>query len=122
MQAILLFYQEKKLHNVKHSTFLTLFPPIEVMEKVMFELIIIGFITLTLSLLSGIPFVVIKPDSILLQKIFFSVVAWSTFAYLIVQRYSAGVRGKRAVTITLSGIIFLLLSYLGIKFFFEFIQ
>ena len=119
IQAILLRYQEKKLKYVKESYFITMLPPIEKMEEVMFELIILGFILLTLSLLSGAPFVLSGTDQGLIQKILFSVIAWITYSFLIYKRFSSGVRGKRATNLTLSGMAFLFIAYLGTKLFFE---
>ena len=96
IQAILLRYQEKKLKDIADSLFLTILPPIEKMEKVMFDLIIFGFILLTLSLLSGVPFVSMNKHPGLLEKILFSIVAWITYAYLIYSRFSKGVRGRKS--------------------------
>jgi ABC-type uncharacterized transport system permease subunit len=119
IQAILLRYQEKKLKYVKESYFITMLPPIEKMEEVMFELIILGFILLTLSLLSGAPFVLSGTDQGLIQKILFSIIAWITYSFLIYKRFLFGVRGKKATNLTLSGMAFLFIAYLGTKLFFE---
>ena len=119
IQAILLRYQENKLKHVKNSPFLTILPPIEKMEKVMFELIIFGFILLTLSLISGAPFVIMEKYVGLTEKILFSVIAWITYSYLIFSRFSKGYRGKKATSLTLGGMVFLFISYLGTKLFFE---
>ena len=119
IQAILLRYQENKLKRVRDSLFLAILPPIEKMEKVMFELIVFGFILLTLSLISGAPFVITGKYIGLTEKILFSVIAWVTYSYLIYSRFSRGVRGKKATNLTLSGMIFLFISYLGTKLFFE---
>ena len=118
-QAILLNYQEKKLKKINNSIFLTILPSIEKMEKVMFELIIFGFILLTLSLISGAPFISIAGDSGLHEKIIFSIIAWITYSYLIYCRFSSGVRGKKANNLALSGMIFLFIAYLGTKIFFK---
>jgi ABC-type uncharacterized transport system permease subunit len=119
IQAILLRYQEKKLKDVAGSLFLTILPSIEKMEKVMFDLIIFGFILLTLSLLSGVPFISMNEHPGLLEKILFSIIAWMTYSYLIYSRFSKGVRGRKATSFTLSGMSFLLIAYLGTKLFFE---
>ena len=119
IQAILLRYQEKRLKDVSGSLFITILPSIEKMEKVMFDLIIFGFILLTLSLLSGAPFVTMNKHPGLLEKILFSIIAWMTYSYLIYSRFSKGVRGKKATNLTLSGMSFLLIAYLGTKLFFE---
>ena len=119
IQAILLRYQEDKLKYVQNSLFLTILPSIEKMEKVMFELIVFGFILLTLSLISGAPFVFMGEYTGLTEKIIFSIIAWVTYSYLIFSRISRGFRGKKATNLTLSGMAFLFISYLGTKLFFE---
>ena len=119
IQAILLRYQESKLKHIQNSLFLGILPPIEKMEKVMFELIVFGFILLTLSLVSGAPFVLTGEYAGLTEKILFSIIAWITYSYLIFTRFSKGFRGKKATSLTLSGMVFLFISYLGTKLFFE---
>ena len=119
IQAILLRHQENKLKYINKSLFLTILPPIEKMEKVMFELIIFGFILLTLSLLSGAPFIAINKHPGLLEKILFSIIAWVTYSYLLYSHFSIGVRGKKATNLTLGGMMFLFIAYLGTKLFFE---
>ena len=83
------------------------------------DLIVIGFILLTVSLLSGAPFILGDNNFFLMQKIIFSLIAWITFAYLLFKRFSSGVRGKKAAHLTLSGITFLFIAYLGTRLFFE---
>jgi len=119
IQAILLRYQESKLRHVQNSLFMTILPSIEKMERVMFELIVFGFILLTLSLISGAPFVFVGEYTGMSEKILFSVIAWVTYSYLIFSRFSKGFRGKKATSLTLSGMAFLFISYLGTKLFFE---
>jgi len=119
IEAALLLSQEKKLRHVKSSSLEISFPPIEVMEKIMFDLIVIGFILLTISVLSGIPFILSENSYLLIQKITFSIIAWVTFAYLLTKRSSIGIRGEKAARLTLSGITFLVIAYLGTKLLFE---
>ena len=118
IQAILLKHQEYKLKNIQNSSLNNVLPSIEKMEKVMFELIILGFILLTLSLLSGSPFVILDGNQNLLQKITFSIIAWVTYSYLLFKKFSSGVRGRQATNLALGGMIFLFIAYLGTKIFF----
>lgn len=118
IQAILLRYQEKKLKDVQESSFIVFLPPIEKMEKLMFELVAIGFIFLTLSLISGAPYVLVDNFNSI-EKIMFSLIAWLTFSYLLYRRLSTGITGKKATQLTFGGILFLFVAYLGTKLFFE---
>ena len=120
IQALLLKFQEQKLKDLDNSSLSNLLPSMDVMEKIMFDLIVIGFVLLTVSLLTGAPFVSSEADKMLLQKITFSVVAWLTYFYLIYQRFSSNVIGKKANNLAISGIVFLFFAYLGTKVLFEF--
>ena len=115
LQAILLKYQGYKLRNVKTSVINDILPSIEKMERGMFELIVFGFILLTLSLITGTPFVVIDQDYSILEKISFSLIAWIVYFYLIFQHFSSKVTGSRATNLALGGMIFLFIAYLGTK-------
>jgi len=115
MQALILKYQISSVKNIHNSTILNSFPPIEEMGGIMYKLIIIGFILLTLSLLSGLPYTSSKSDMDIEQKILFSIIAWITFLYLIVKKSYYGIKDIADANMTIGGLIFLLLSYLGTK-------
>ena len=115
LQAILLKYQGHKLRNIKNSVISDILPSIENMERGMFELIVFGFILLTLSLITGAPFVVINQDYYILEKISFSLIAWIVYFYLIFQHFSSKVTGNKATNLALGGMVFLFIAYLGTK-------
>ena len=120
IQALLLKFQEQKLKDLDNSSLSNLMPSMDIMENIMFDLIVIGFVLLTISLLTGAPFVSQDADKILLQKITFSVIAWLAYFYLIYQRFSSNVIGKKANNLAISGMIFLFFAYLGTKVLFKF--
>ena len=115
MQALILRYQIKSVKNIHNSPLLNAFPSIEEMGGIMHRLIISGFIILTLSLLSGVPYLSNNLDIETEQKIIFSVIAWLTFMYLIFKKSYYGIKDIAAANMTIGGLIFLLLSYLGTK-------
>lgn len=115
LQAILLKYQGHKLRNIKNSVINDILPSIENMERGMFELIVFGFILLTLSLVTGAPFVVIDQEYYILEKISFSLIAWVVYFYLIFQHFSSKVTGNKATNLALGGMVFLFIAYLGTK-------
>ena len=49
------------------------------------------------------------------EKILFSIIAWITFLYLIVKKSYYGIKDIAAANMTIGGLIFLLLAYLGTK-------
>ena len=116
MQAFILRYQINNIKNIHHSSLLNSFPSIEEMGQIMYNLIFIGFILLTLSLLSGVPYISGSLGYEIEQKIIFSLVAWFTFLYLILKKSHYGMNDIAAANMTIGGLIFLLLAYLGTKF------
>jgi len=116
MQAFILRYQINNIKNINHSSLLNSFPSIEEMGRIMYNLIFIGFILLTLSLLSGVPYISSNLGYEIEQKIIFSLVAWFTFLYLILKKSNYGINDIAAANMTIGGLIFLLLAYLGTKF------
>lgn len=121
LQAILLYIQDAQLHNKHPGGFVRALPPLETMERLMFRLIAIGFIVLSVSLISGVFFVENLLAQHLVHKFVLSISAWVLFAVLLWGRYQFGWRGRIAIRWTLSGFLLLLLAYFGSKFVIELI-
>ena len=115
MQAFILRYQINSVKNIHNTSILNSFPSIEEMGNIMYRLIIVGFALLTLSLLSGIPYISGSVDIDIEQKILFSMIAWMTFLYLMLKKYYYGIKDIAAANMAIGGLIFLLLAYLGTK-------
>ncbi|MDX1459546.1 MAG: cytochrome c biogenesis protein CcsA [Xanthomonadales bacterium] len=90
-------------------------PPLEVLERLLFPLIIAGFALLSVSLGSGWLYVDDLFGQHLAHKTILSMLAWVVFAVLIWGRWRRGWRGRIAVRMTLAGMALLLLSYFGSK-------
>lgn len=120
-QAILLLVQTHYLKTKKPGGFIRSLPALQSMETLLFQMIKVGFILLTLALLSGFVFL----DNIfaqhLVHKTVLSMIAWLLFAILLWGRWHFGWRGKKAIHFTLGGFIFLMLAYLGSKLVLEII-
>ncbi|NOQ79838.1 MAG: cytochrome C biogenesis protein [Gammaproteobacteria bacterium] len=120
-QAILLLVQTHYLKSKKPGGFIRSLPALQSMERLLFQMIKVGFILLTLALLSGFIFL----DNIfaqhLVHKTVLSMVAWLLFAILLWGRWHFGWRGKKAIHFTFSGFVFLMLSYFGSKIVLEII-
>jgi ABC-type uncharacterized transport system permease subunit len=82
-----------------------------------------GFVLLTASLLAGWYFAEgvysTQMRSMWNHKTVFSMLAWLTFAGLLLGRLRQGWRGRQAVRVLYLGAGFLLLSYLGSRFVME---
>ena len=115
VQAILLAIQDKHLHNKRPAGFIRALPPLQTMETLMFQMIGMGFILQSFSLISGFIFLEDMFEQHLAHKTILSIGSWIIFAILLWGRWRFGWRGKVAIRWTLSGFTSLLLAYLGSK-------
>ncbi len=115
VQAVLLAIQDRQLRSHHPGGFIRALPPLQTMEGLMFEMITIGFILLTLALLSGFLFLEDMFAQHLVHKTLLSILAWVIFAILLWGRYRFGWRGRTAIRWTLTGFIVLALAYFGSK-------
>jgi ABC-type uncharacterized transport system permease subunit len=119
LQAILLAIQDHHLRNRSPGGFIRALPPLQTMERLLFQMIGVGFILLTLALLSGILFLEDIFAQHLVHKTTLSIAAWVVFALLLWGRWRFGWRSRVAIRWTLSGFVFLMLAYFGSKFVLE---
>jgi ABC-type uncharacterized transport system permease subunit len=118
---LLMAAAERNLHNKPTWIKLPDFPPLMPMEMLLFRVISLGFVLLTLTLISGVLF----SEQIFGQamkfnhKNLFTMLSWIIFGGLLLGRYVYGWRGRTAIRWTLSGFVLLLLAYAGSKFVLE---
>jgi len=115
-QAVLLSHLEKQLHARHPSYFINTLPPLQVMERILFQTLGLGVIILGLSLLSGFIFLDDIFAQHLVHKTALSILAWFVFSILLWGRVYFGWRGQKAVKWVYGGYISLMLSYFGSKF------
>jgi ABC-type uncharacterized transport system permease subunit len=118
LHAMLMAVVERSLHNKPLPIKLPSFPPLMVMESLLFKVISVGFILLTLTVLSGMLFseeIFGKPLQFT-HKVVFSIAAWLIYAWLLYGRFRHGWRGKTAIRWTLFGFVLLVLAYIGSQF------
>lgn len=116
LQAILLSVQNRFLHAHQPGGFIKMMPPLRNMEVLLFEVILIGFIALTISLGSGLIFLENMFAQQLAHKTILSILAWFVFLTLLVGHWKLGWRGRTAIRWTLGGFFSLMLAYFGSKF------
>jgi len=121
LQAILIAIQNRQLHNKRPGGFIRALPPLQTMETLLFQMIAIGFILQTLSLVSGFLYVDNLFAQHLVHKTVLSLIAWCIFAALLWGRWRHGWRGRIAIRWTMWGFVSLLLAYLGSKLVLELI-
>jgi len=116
MQAGALALQDRLLHRHDLSRLLLGgMPPLQTMERLLFQLIAIGFLLLSLTLLSGLWFVHDWFAQHLAHKTVLSITAWLIFGTLLWGRWRYGWRGRTAIRWSLAGYAVLILAYFGSK-------
>jgi len=123
VHAVLMALAERRLHGHALSRILGKLPPLLAMEALLFRIITVGFVLLTLSILSGVMFseeLFHKPLQFS-HKSLFALLSWGIYAALLGGRKIYGWRGRTAILWTLAGFAMLLLAYLGSKFVLEII-
>ncbi len=127
--AVLMAMQESRLHAlpaaVSRRGWLSIaidnLPPLLTMERLLFRLISLGFVLLTLTVVSGVFFseqLFGKPFR-WEHKTVFTLLSWLLFSVLLAGRHWRGWRGRTALTFTLTGFATLLLAYVGSRFVME---
>ncbi|MCK9505536.1 MAG: cytochrome c biogenesis protein CcsA [Porticoccaceae bacterium] len=119
MQSLLLAYQDNQLKNHHPGGLLHSLPPLQTMETLLFEIIWVGFIVLSLAMITGFVFVDNLLAQHLVHKTFFSMIGWLVFAILLWGRVRQGWRGAFAIRWTIAGFALLALAYWGSKFVIE---
>ena len=117
VQGLLYVYQERQIKSRATPAMLMVLPPLQTMEQLLFRLIWAGFICLSLTLFSGAIFsqqlfghaFVIKHHTIL------PFIGWLVFVVVLFKRLKYGIRGSRAVTLTVIGLVLIQLGYFGTK-------
>ncbi len=115
VQAGLLAIQDRHLHNRHPGGFVRALPPLQTMEALLFEMIVIGFVLLSMGLLSGFMFLENMFTQHLAHKTVLSIASWLVFSTLLWGRFRFGWRGRTAIKWTLSGFVVLMLAYFGSK-------
>ncbi|EAQ95964.1 cytochrome C assembly family protein [Congregibacter litoralis] len=115
IQAALLAAQDAQLKRRQMGGLLSVLPPLQLMESMLFELIWVGFIALTLSIGTGVVFMQDIFAQHLVHKTVLSIAAWILFAVLLWGRYWLGWRSQTAVRLTVTGSTVLMLAFLGSK-------
>jgi ABC-type uncharacterized transport system permease subunit len=121
VHTVLMALAERRLHGHVLSQILGKLPPLLTMEALLFRIITVGFVLLTLSILSGVMFseeLFHKPLQFN-HKSLFALLSWGIYAALLGGRQIYGWRGRTAILWTLAGFAMLLLAYIGSKFVLE---
>ena len=118
LHALLLSSLDRQLRTGTLPLILTGLPPLLTMEKMLFRIIVAGFVLLSATVLSGLLFSeeLFGMPLTFTHKNVFTLVSWAIFAALLAGRFLFGWRGRIALRWTLWGFGVLLLAYVGTKF------
>lgn len=121
LHAVLMAMAERRLHGGAASALQQNLPPLLTMEHLLFRIIAIGFVLLTLTLVSGMLFSeeLFHQPVQFTHKNLFAIISWVIFAALLGGRKVYGWRGRTAIRWIMSGFVALLLAYIGSKFVLE---
>ena len=117
--AVILWLQTRRLHALdKSPSLLDRLPPVLRLEKLLFQILSVGFVLLTILIASGMFFgeEVWGHALTFNHKVIFTLLAWLVFAVLLVGRFIYGWRGLTAVRATIFGFVLLFLAYVGTHF------
>jgi len=121
VQAALVAVQDHQLRHRHPGGIVSLLPPLQLMETILFELLWAGVILLTLAIGSGFLFVEDLFAQHLVHKTVLTIVAWVTYSTLLWGHYQLGWRSQTAVRFTLAGFLALVLAFFGSKLVLELI-
>ncbi len=105
-------------YQLKHKKlkFTADIPPLMGIERKMFHITQVGFVLLTLTLLTGFVFL----DNLFarenIHKTVLSIIAWGVYLTLLWGHYREGWRGRKVVWFSLIGALLLTLAYFGSRF------
>ncbi|MGN7611187.1 cytochrome C assembly family protein [Magnetococcales bacterium HHB-1] len=116
--ALLDAFQAHALKQKRFGPFFSTIPSLTRLEVALFRVVQLGFLSLTLSIITGMLHFHLQYDVWLIfnHKVVFSLSAWVVMALLLGGRYIYGWRGRNAVRMVLIGYGFLVLAFLGVKF------
>lgn len=114
-QAILLAVQNHQLKHKHPTGIVSMLPPLQTMESVLFEMIWMGMVLLSASIITGFMFLDDMFAQHVAHKTVFTLLAWVVFGILLAGRHALGWRGNTAIRWTFGGFSLLMIGYFGSK-------
>ena len=121
-QALMLLLKEHQLSSRHLADRISgRLPPLDRMESLLIKIIALGLILLSIGLAVGGSALTEPFSPGMLHKMTFSALAWITLVALLWGHWQFGWRGRLAAGMTLAGLVFLILGFLGTKLVLEII-
>lgn len=121
LQSLFLAIQEQRLHNHRPGWIIRRLPPLQVMEALLLQLVELGVLLLSISLITGAIFLENIFQQHLIHKTVLSTIAWFIYIILLWGRWQYGWRGRTLIFWNLIGFFTLMLAYFGSKLVLELI-
>jgi ABC-type uncharacterized transport system permease subunit len=120
-QAVLLMVQDYQLKHKHMTGIMRVLPPLQTMDRLLFDRISIGTLLLSLAIVSGFLFLDDLCAQHLVHQTAFTLMAWVVYSALLIGHWRLGWRGNVASKWTLVGTGLLVLGFFGSKLVFEII-
>jgi ABC-type uncharacterized transport system permease subunit len=121
LQAMFLWLQDYQLRHKHPGKVMQFLPPLQVMEDLLMQSVVMGFILLSFSVFSGALFLEDMFKQHVVHHTLLAIAAWLVFALLLWGRWRYGWRGRTVIRRTLLGFFILMLAWFGSKFVIEWI-
>lgn len=119
--SVLLLIQHRQLKDGHIRGVMRLFPPIQVMEAMLFELLWLGVVLLAGGIVAGFAYVEDLFAQHLVHKTVLSLVALGVFSILLAGHHLFGWRARTAIRMTIAGFVLLVLAFFGSQLVLEYI-
>lgn len=121
--AVLMLIRNHYLHARKMAPRQRFLPPLLAIEKLMFQSLQLGFLLLTVAVISGTVFAeaVFGEPAKLNHKTVFGILSWLIYLVILLKHHTQAWRGKKVAWWIIVAFISLMLAYLGSKFVLEII-
>ncbi len=116
LYALQLAWLDHKLKTKKALAINPNFPPLLMVERQLFKIILIGNILLTATLITGCAFVYDMFAQGKAHKAILSFIAWVIYSILLWGHYKQGWRGRKVTWFAVAGATLLTLAYFGSRF------
>lgn len=113
LYALQLGYINFRLKQRPQSLLHSSLPPLMIVERILFKLLLVGTVLLTFSLISGFLFLEDMFAQHQAHKTILSMVAWLVFVIVLAGHHRFGWRGKPVAAATIAGALVLTLAYFG---------
>lgn len=114
LQTALILIQERRLRLSGLGSIIQKLPPIEMMVTFLFQIMTVGFLLLTIVLITSILlFFHAIAHPLIFSKVVLTFVAWIILGVLLWGRFFRGWRGKRVIYFTLISVGLLMATYFG---------